>query len=272
MHLYIKRRPFMGKSRISALSCLPLLLLASCANQGNKVTYIGIISAMENEVALLLDEASIKEKKTIGGITFHVGTLNDKPVVISQSGIGKIYASAGMTSLLNTYDVSKVIFTGIAGGTRDDEKILDEVIATSIVEHDFGYLTNDGFVWGGGDPGKLEEGECYYPDKELSDLAYDSAISLMGSERVHRGLIATGDQFIASKEYVEKLQKDFDAYACEMEGAAIAKVCTAYEKPFCVIRTLSDKADGEAQDTYVSFGDEAADQSNRIVMKMLESL
>ncbi|MCR4562540.1 MAG: 5'-methylthioadenosine/S-adenosylhomocysteine nucleosidase [Bacilli bacterium] len=108
--------------------------------------------------------------------------------------------------------------------------------------------------------------------KELSDLAYDSAISLIGSERVHRGLIATGDQFIASKEYVEKLQKDFDAYACEMEGAAIAKVCTAYEKPFCVIRTLSDKADGEAQDTYVSFGDEAADQSNRIVMKMLESL
>lgn len=57
-----------------------------------------------------------------------------------------------------------------------------------------------------------------------------------------------------------------------MEGAAIAKVCTNYEKPFVILRTLSDKADGEAHESYADFGDKAADQSSKIVLKMLETI
>jgi len=85
-------------------------------------------------------------------------------------------------------------------------------------------------------------------------------------------VIASGDQFIASADYVAYLNKEFDAYACEMEGAAVAKVCQTYEKPFVIMRTLSDKADGMAHESYVDFMDEAAEQSNAIVLKMLESL
>lgn len=81
--------------------------------------------------------------------------------------------------MLNTYDISKVIFTGIAGGTRDDEEVLDEVIGTKVIEHDYGFRTNDGFVWGGGDPGKKEPGEYFECDKSLVDLAYTSALTVM---------------------------------------------------------------------------------------------
>ena len=66
--------------------------------------------------------------------------------------------------------------------------------------------------------------------------------------------------------------KKFDAYACEMEGVSAAKVCQTYEKPFVILRTLSDKADGDAHESYADFGDLAAKQSNKIVIKMLESL
>ena len=69
-----------------------------------------------------------------------------------------------------------------------------------------------------------------------------------------------------------KLQKDFDAIACEMEGAAIAAVCTQYEKPFVVIRAMSDKADGNATESIENMGDIAADNSSRIVIQMLGSL
>ena len=260
------------KKRFLPFLLLSLLAVSSCGASSGKETYIGIISAMDNEIQLLLKEANIKEEKDIAGITYHIGTLKDKPVIISRSGIGKVNASSGITTLLNSFDISKVLFTGVAGGLRDDEEVLDVVVGTKVVEHDYGFITNDGFEWGGGDPGKKEPGEYYECDKNMVDLAYSSALSVMGEDHVFKGLIATGDQFIASSEYVEWLTKEFDAYACEMEGASVAKVCKNYNKPLAILRTLSDKADGNAHDSYADFGDRAADQSSKIVMKMLESL
>ena len=260
------------KNKLFLLLCMPILALSACNNNANKTEYIGIISAMDNEISLLLKEAKIDKEETIGGVTFHIGSLKNKPVIISRAGIGKVRASSGVTTLLNTYNISKVIFTGVAGGLRDDESVLDEVIATSVVEHDYGFITNDGFEWAGGDPGKKEPGEYYYCDTSLVNLAYESAIATMDKDHVFKGLIATGDQFITSTDYVEWLTTKFDAYACEMEGASVGKICTSYQKPFVVLRTLSDKADAEAQESYVNFGDLAADQSSKIVMKMLETM
>ena len=55
-----------------------------------------------------------------------------------------IRAPSGVTTMLNTYPVSKVIFTGIAGGVADEPQVLDEIVATRLVEHDYGILSNDG--------------------------------------------------------------------------------------------------------------------------------
>ena len=155
---------------------------------------------------------------------------------------------------------------------KDEQNVLDQVIGTKLVEHDYGYRTNDGFVWGGGDPGKKEAGEYYSCDETLVNVAYNSALTVLEKDHIYKGVIATGDQFIASSSYVDYLDSEFDAYACEMEGAAIAKVCVNYQTPFVVLRTLSDKADGNAHDSYADFGDRAADQSSKIVLKMLESI
>ena len=86
------------------------------------------------------------------------------------------------------------------------------------------------------------------------------------------GTIATGDQFVASESYVNQLQKEFGALACEMEGASVASVCEEYDKPYVVIRTMSDKADGKAILTYLFMRDDAADHSCKIVMDMLTGL
>ena len=259
-----------SKPRFSLL--LPLLLACfGCGNQA-PTSYIGIISAMDTEIKHLLKEAKIQETKSIGSLVVHVGTLKGKNVVISRSGIGKINASSGFTCVLNHFDISEVIFTGVAGGVKDEENVLDQVIGTKIVEHDYGIQGNDGFVWCGGDPGRREPGEYYECDSKLVDLAYESSLAVVKDQKTFKGVIASGDQFIASSEYVDYLDKEFDAYACEMEGAAIAKVCQACDLPFVIMRTLSDKADGHANESYVDFMDVAADQSSSIVLKMLESL
>lgn len=203
--------------------------LVACGNQAQTEAEerIGIILAMDNEVALLLKEAEIDRVDTIGGVDFHVGTLHWQPVVIMRSGIGKVMAASAATAMLNNYPISKVIFTGIAGGVGDETQVLDQVIATRLVQHDYGTITNDGFVWSSGVTGEeMGEKVFYTCDPDLMDLAFEAAVQVVGEDHVFKGTVATGDQFVASEEYVRRLQQDFDAIACEMEGASIAAVCT----------------------------------------------
>ena len=250
---------------------LTLPLLAGC-NQSSPTTYIGLVSAMDEEIKKFLEEAEISKTETWGNATYHIGKLKDHDVIISRAGIGKINAASGVTSLLTRYSVSRVLFTGVAGGLRNETDILDEVIATAVLEHDYGRLENDGFVWCGGDPAIPIPGEVYYPDERMVDSAYRASVEVMGEENVFKGTIATGDQFIASSAYVDYLRTTHNAYACEMEGAAIAKVCTAFKVPFALLRVLSDKADGSATETYANFMDDASEQSNKIVLKILSLL
>ena len=260
---------------IVLLAVLMLFSVAGCAGkaQTQSESRIGIISAMDNEVSLLLSEAEIDHVDTIGGVEFHVGTLHGQPVVIMRSGIGKVMAASAATAMLNNYPISNVIFTGVAGAVGDETRVLDQVIATRLVQHDYGTMTNEGFVWASGVDGEEDDEKGYYfCDQDLVTLAYDSAVQVMGEEHVFKGTIATGDQFVASEEYVKTLQQSFGAIACEMEGASIAAVCTQYEVPFVVIRAMSDKADGNAHDSIENMGDLAADNSSRIVMQMLDSM
>ena len=250
------------------------VLLCGCGDkEAEQKEYIGIVSAMDNEIDILLDEATIERVDTVAGVEYHIGTLHQQPVIITRAGIGKIRAASGITTMLNKYPISKVIFTGIAGGVADDTQVLDVVVGTRLLEHDYGILTNDGFQWRSGDPGYgNKDGEYYACDPQLVDLAYEAAVKVVGKEHTHKGTIATGDQFVASEDYVKKLKEDYDAYACEMEGAAIAVICINYKTPFVVIRSLSDKADGNAHDSYEDFGDRAGDNSSRIVLNMLDQM
>ena len=94
---------------------------------------IGIISAMHNEVDLLLQETDIDHTDSIGGMDFNVGFLCGKPVVIARAGVGKILSAAGAAAMLNNYNISELIFTGIAGGVGDETKVLDVVVTTRLV-------------------------------------------------------------------------------------------------------------------------------------------
>ncbi len=270
--------------KISVVLILTIVLLVSAVsfvacdkkaekNPASDKQYIGIISAMDNEIAALVRDASIEREETIGGEKYYIGTLHGQNVVITKSGIGKVFASSGATILLDNYNIEKLIFTGIAGGVADGTDVLDEIVATSLVEHDYGIITNDGFEWRSGDPGfGNKPGEYYECDKALVDIAYNAAVKVLGAEFVHKGTIATGDQFIASEDYVAMLQTKYNAVACEMEGASVAKICIRYGVPFVVIRALSDKADGKAHESYANFGDIAAENSCNIVFEILDAL
>ena len=88
------------------------------------------------------------------------------------------------------------------------------------------------------------------------------------ANKVLKGRVATGDIFISSKELKEELVNDFNAYCGEMEGGAIAHVCTLNKVPFVILRTISDKADDSATMDYPAF-EKLAIANNVKVMKEL---
>jgi len=102
---------------------------------------IGIISAMQSEVNLLLSQANIERIDTVGKVDYHVGTLRGQQVVIAKAGVGKVLAASEMTVMLNRYPVTEVIFTGDAGGVGDETQVLDEVVATRLIQHDYSSCT-----------------------------------------------------------------------------------------------------------------------------------
>lgn len=258
------------KKRITLMLIVLLVSVVAVFAQATTEERVGIISAMDNEIKLLLENAEIDYIDSFGGIDFNVGTLCGKDVIIVKAGIGKVLAASCAATLLCRYNITDVIFTGIAGGVGDQTNVLDVVIGDNLVQHDYGQVSLDGFVWepaSGGD----EQG-IFTCDPELVRKAYDASVSVVGSDHAFQGTIATGDQFIASDWYVKELQERFNALACEMEGCAVAAVCTQYDVPFVVIRTMSDKADGLAHESMSNMGDIAADNSSKIVMELLKAL
>jgi adenosylhomocysteine nucleosidase len=72
--------------------------------------------------------------------------------------------------------------------------------------------------------------------------------------RIHRGLIASGDQFISARSHIEQLNRSLPGLlAVEMEGAAVAQVCFELGVPFAVVRTISDNANEDAATDFMRF-------------------
>ena len=87
------------------------------------------------------------------------------------------------------------------------------------------------------------------------------------------GLIATGDSFIAGQDKIDAIKAAFpEVQAVEMEGAAIAQAAHSLNKPFIVVRAMSDTAAHDANITFDEFIIEAGKQSAKILMAFLEKL
>ena len=226
---------------------------------------IGIIGAMEEEVALLKDAMAVKETVEYASMTFCKGILCGKCVVVVKSGIGKVNASVCAQILIDKFHVEILINTGIAGSLDASIDIGDMVISTDLVEHDM-----DTSIFG--DPvGQIPRMDTFsFPaDPVLIEKAVTANAEANPDIKTFTGRIVSGDQFVSSPEVKEWLVSNFQAKCTEMEGAAIAH--TAYlNKVSCVIiRAISDKADNSASMDYPTFERKAIEHSVRLVQSLL---
>ena len=229
---------------------------------------IGIIGAMEKEVALLKEEMRnvIVTKKA--GLEFYEGTLASKPVVVVRSGVGKVNAGICTQMMIDLYDLEGIINTGIAGSLCNDINIGDIVISIDTVQHDVDMTVFDYL------PGQIPGMEelSFEANEDLVEVAYASSQKVNQHIRTFKGRIVSGDQFISDQEKKEQLASTFDALCTEMEGAAIGQVAYLNQMPYVVIRAISDKADGSAIADSPTFSKEAIENSVSLVKEMLRMI
>lgn len=229
---------------------------------------IGIIGAMEDEVAQLKKSMEIEETTEGASLSFCRGKLSGREVVVVRSGIGKVNAAICTQILVDQFHVDVIINTGIAGSLDAEIDIGDIVISTDAVEHDM-----DASIFG--DPiGQIPQMDTFsFPaDESLVKLAKE--VNEKANPDVHTwiGRVVSGDQFVSSGEKKEQLIRVFDAKCTEMEGAAIAHAAYLNKISCVIIRAISDKADNSAVVDYPAFEAAAIRHSVRLIEALVPEI
>ena len=201
--------------------------------------YIGIIAAMNEEVEAIKKIMTDISKEEIYELQFIIGKINEKDVVLAKSGVGKVNAARTTQILIDNFELDYVINVGTAGSLNESIEIGDIVIGEKLVQHDFDITA------AGREKGYITDvGKYFYSDKNLVEKAERVIEEINENFNAFIGIIATGDIFVQDIQVKERIKAEFNAVCAEMEGAAIAQVCTLDDVPFIVIRSISDKPNG----------------------------
>ena len=241
-----------------------------------------VLSALQTEIDLLVESLDVARRGEIAGWPVWSGSLHGEQVVLAKTGVGKVNAGALTALVWSVRRPVRFLFTGVAGGLDPTLEVGDLVIGERTIQHDAGVI-------GGG--GKLERYQAghlpffnptdefgFAPSDDLLTEARSAAADVEMSPVLDRhptvtfGTILTGDQFLNDSGMRDRLHKELNAQAIEMEGAAVAQVTNRLGADHLVIRSLSDLAGNEAVHDFERFVPEVAANSARLVLRLLDGL
>ncbi len=234
---------------------------------------------MHEELRALLPLLNHPRRETVAGREFHSGDIHGRPVVLVLSGIGKVAAATTATLLVQRFDAGRVVLTGVAGGLGPGVRVGDVVVAQRLIQHDMDAsplfprfevpLTGRSRFE---TDAALADALCAATRRCLrraGDLIGAAHLAGLGIARpsLHRGLVASGDRFVSSVDESAALRAALpDVLAVEMEGAALAQVCTDFGRPFGVLRSISDRADDAAHVDFTRFIEDVASVYTRAIV------
>ena len=224
---------------------------------------IGIIGAMQPEVEAILGLIEDKKINCVKSFAFHEGKINGKDVVVAQCGIGKVFAAMCAEAMILNYDLDYILNVGVGGTLSDKLSICSIAISKGLIQHDMDTSPL-------GDPIGMISGINIIEIPASKGVVWkvEEAVKEVGLN-YEIGIIASGDQFINNKEKKDYIKNTFNAIACEMEGAAIAQVAYVNKVPFCVIRAISDSADGSSHMEYAEFLKEAIENTKKVIKNLI---
>lgn len=226
----------------------------------------GIICAMPEEIKELTARLSDKQVETIGGKDYLQGKISNQQVVLVESGIGKVEAGITTEHLITDFNVDVVINSGSAGGIGQGLHVGDVVISSETAYHDVDARAFD-YVYG-----QLPGKQPRFKASEKWGRALETAGEQTGLN-IKRGLIVSGDQFIASQDAIDQILHYFpEALSSEMEGAAVGQVATDHDVPYVVVRAMSDTGNEDAGVSFDEFIIEAGKRSANMLLQLFTDL
>lgn len=236
---------------------------------------IAIVSAMREELHALLRDVTVVRRECVAGRDFVHATLAGTPLVLVLAGIGKVAAAATTALLLDRFAVDAVLFTGVAGGLAAEVGVGDVLVATELLQHDLDAsplfpryeVPLTGRARFATDPAwsarlaEAAQAVLATPPAALRRLGRDAP-------RLHRGLVVSGDRFVATAGESEGLRAALpEALGVDMESAAAAQVCADFGRPCAVLRSVSDRADDGAHIDFERYVAEVAAELTRDIVQ-----
>lgn len=230
---------------------------------------VGIISAMQEEIQALLNVLENVSTTKKGMREYYSGTLFGKKVVLVFSRWGKVASAATTTQLINDYTIDEIIFTGVAGGIKDELNIGDIVIGKHLYQHDLDArpfynqfeipILKNKYIATKDSTTLLKATKQFINTYSEFISKTEAKAFEISIPKAILGDIASGDQFISSLEKIKVLNELLPTTTCvEMEGASVAQVCFEYSIPFSIIRIISDKANDNATIDFSRFANSIA--------------
>ena len=214
----------------------------------------GIIAAMQEEMKEIKKIMQNIENKEIYELNFFKGTISDKNVVLVEAGVGKVNAARVTQILIDNFKVEGIINVGSAGSCNDELEIGDIVIGKKLVQYDFDITAF------GHEKGFISNVGQFVESNEQLIVKIEETIKRIKDKdfKIKVGTIASGDIFCTESKMKEKIRNKFNADCIEMEGSAIAQVCKLDKIPFLVVRSISDKPNGQNEITFDKFLEKAS--------------
>ncbi|WP_457594319.1 5'-methylthioadenosine/adenosylhomocysteine nucleosidase [Hydrogenimonas sp.] len=226
---------------------------------------VGIMGAMPEEIEPLIAGLGEVKRHEVADNIYYTAMYGSLDLVIAYSKIGKVFSALTAATMIERFGVQKMLFSGVAGAISPELSIGDLIAATRLCQHDL-EITAFGHPYG-----YVPEGKVFVEaDPRLLEIAATAAHK--NGIKLKRGIVATGDQFVADEERKNWIGETFGADALEMEGASVAVVCDAWRVPFFILRAISDAADMDAGFDFDTFLKSSAKKSAEFIFAMLDEI
>ena len=184
---------------------------------------VGIVVALYSEAKYLLEKVDNLTEFKIADKRAFSFKLADKDVVLAISGIGKV--SAGLTTqlLIDKYSPDYILNFGTCGGMNTSVEILKYYTVDKCCQFDFDLRQLDNVPLG------------YI--QEYDRVFFNN--STKGLEFLQTSSLASADRFTNDLCDINAIN-DLGCSLRDMEGGAIAQVCTSNNVPLYMIKGITD--------------------------------
>ena len=222
---------------------------------------IGLLIAIERELKAFLAHGSTIAEEQVSHRTVYRTRSGEHDIYALCSGWGEIDAAAGTQLLITQYGCEQMLNFGVTGALIPSLRVEDLFLVKKVCHYDYDTSPIDNVQ---------KHQYIEFPD---AFIPLDPAcISL--AKRVVPGLrettVASGDRFIENKADKEALAA-LGCEICDMEIAAIARICFLNRIPCLSVKCISDTFDGTGADFEFNV-ERSAKKAFDVLLKIMEAI